>query len=88
MFKLRKHRLHDLFTLPPAKTSVWIYALGTVVSDLMAAGFAGVIIGGDGLDTPDFAELAGDAAVGVHYVTTAAPASTPMATVPKPTISS
>jgi branched-chain amino acid transport system substrate-binding protein len=48
---------------------------GVFVNQLGAAGFEGQILGPDGLDSPDYAELGGDAAVGTHYTSAAGPAS-------------
>jgi branched-chain amino acid transport system substrate-binding protein len=45
------------------------------ISQVRAAGFEGLIMGGDGFDSADFAALAGDAGVGTLYTSTAGPAS-------------
>lgn len=49
--------------------------IGIFVNQLYAAGYTGKVIGPDGLDAPDFAELAGSAAVGVRYTSAGGPAS-------------
>jgi len=49
--------------------------IGIFVNQLYAAGYTGKVLGPDGLDAPDFAELAGDAAVGVRYTSAGGPAS-------------
>jgi branched-chain amino acid transport system substrate-binding protein len=48
---------------------------GLFISQARAAGFEGIFMGPDGFDSTEFAELAGDAAVGTFYTTVAAPAS-------------
>jgi branched-chain amino acid transport system substrate-binding protein len=45
------------------------------VSQVRAAGYQGTLLGPDGMDDPTFAELAGDAGVGVYYTTAAGPAN-------------
>lgn len=49
--------------------------IGIFVNQLYAAGYTGSFLGADGLDAPDFAELAGDAIVGVRYTSAGGPAS-------------
>jgi branched-chain amino acid transport system substrate-binding protein len=49
--------------------------IGVFVNQLYAAGYTGKFLGPDGLDAPDFAELAGDAVVGVRYTSAGGPAS-------------
>jgi branched-chain amino acid transport system substrate-binding protein len=48
---------------------------GVFVNQLATAGYTGQILGPDGLDSPDYAELAGDAAIGTYYTSAAGPAS-------------
>jgi branched-chain amino acid transport system substrate-binding protein len=48
---------------------------GIFASQARAAGYTGQLMGPDGLDSPDYAELAGDAAVGTYYTSVAGPAS-------------
>jgi branched-chain amino acid transport system substrate-binding protein len=48
---------------------------GILAAQARAAGFAGTFMGPDGMDSPDYAELAGDAAVGTYYTSVAGPAS-------------
>jgi branched-chain amino acid transport system substrate-binding protein len=48
---------------------------GIFVNQVAAAGYAGIYMGPDGLDSPDYADLAGDAAVGTYYTSAAGPAS-------------
>jgi branched-chain amino acid transport system substrate-binding protein len=48
---------------------------GILAAQARAAGFAGQFMGPDGMDSPDYAELAGDAAVGTYYTSVAGPAS-------------
>ncbi len=48
---------------------------GVFISQARAAGYQGLFMGGDGLDSPEFAELAGEAGVGMYYTTVAGPAS-------------
>ncbi|MEO8394819.1 MAG: branched-chain amino acid ABC transporter substrate-binding protein, partial [Chloroflexota bacterium] len=48
---------------------------GIFANQLRAAGYTGQLLGPDGLDGPDFAKLAGDAAVGMYYTSAAGPAS-------------
>jgi branched-chain amino acid transport system substrate-binding protein len=45
------------------------------VSQVRAAGYQGKLLGPDGMDDPTFADLAGDAGVGVYYTTAAGPAN-------------
>ena len=49
--------------------------IGIFVNQLYAAGYTGKFLGPDGLDAPDFAELAGSAIVGVRYTSAGGPAS-------------
>jgi branched-chain amino acid transport system substrate-binding protein len=49
--------------------------MGVFVNQLVAAGYSGVLMGPDGIDSQVYAELGGDAAVGTYYTTTAGPAS-------------
>jgi branched-chain amino acid transport system substrate-binding protein len=48
---------------------------GVFVNQLAAGGYTGQILGPDGLDSPDYAELGGEAAVGTFYSSAAGPAS-------------
>ncbi|MBL8146162.1 MAG: branched-chain amino acid ABC transporter substrate-binding protein [Anaerolineae bacterium] len=48
---------------------------GVFISQARAAGYTGLFMGGDGFDSSEFAELAGDAGVGTYYTTVAGPAS-------------
>ncbi len=48
---------------------------GVFVNQLAAAGYTGQILGPDGLDSPDYAKLAGQAGVGTYYTSAAGPAS-------------
>jgi branched-chain amino acid transport system substrate-binding protein len=48
---------------------------GVFVNQLVTAGYVGQILGPDGLDSRDFAELAGEAGVGTLYTSAAGPAS-------------
>lgn len=48
---------------------------GIFISQARAAGYQGYFMGPDGIDSPDLAELGGEAAVGVFYTTVAGPAS-------------
>jgi branched-chain amino acid transport system substrate-binding protein len=48
---------------------------GVFVNQLAAAGYTGQIVGPDGLDGRDYAELAGEAGVGTWYTSAAGPAS-------------
>lgn len=48
---------------------------GVFVNQLRAAGYAGQLIGPDGLDGSEYVELAGEGGVGTYYSTTAGPAS-------------
>lgn len=53
-----------------------LYPVGGVfLSQARAAGYAGLFMGGDGMDSPEFAELAGDAVIGAYFTTVAGPAS-------------
>jgi len=45
------------------------------ISQARAAGYTGIFMGPDGTDASDFAELAGEAAVGTYYTSAAGPAS-------------
>ena len=49
--------------------------MGVFANQLVAAGYKGQLLGPDGLDSPDFAKLAGNAAVGTYYSSAAGPAS-------------
>ena len=49
--------------------------MGVFANQLAAAGFKGQLLGPDGLDSPDYAKLAGTAAVGTYYSSAAGPAS-------------
>lgn len=49
--------------------------IGVFVSQARAAGYTGMFMSGDGLDSPEFAELAGEAGVGTYFTTVAGPAS-------------
>ncbi len=48
---------------------------GIFINQARSAGYEGLFLGPDGFDSSEFAELAGDAAVGTYYTTVAAPAS-------------
>jgi branched-chain amino acid transport system substrate-binding protein len=48
---------------------------GPFISQARAAGYAGLFMGPDGLDSSEFASLAGDAAIGTYYTSVAGPAS-------------
>jgi branched-chain amino acid transport system substrate-binding protein len=48
---------------------------GIFVNQAAAAGYAGIYMGPDGLDSPDYALLAGDAATGTYYTSAAGPAA-------------
>ncbi len=48
---------------------------GIFANQLAAAGYTGKLLGPDGMDSPDFAKLAGDAALGLVYSSAAGPAS-------------
>lgn len=48
---------------------------GVFISQARAAGYTGLFMGGDGFDSSEFAELAGEAGVGTYYTTVAGPAS-------------
>jgi len=48
---------------------------GIFAAQARAAGFAGTFMGPDGMDSPDYAELGGEAAVGTYYTSVAGPAS-------------
>lgn len=48
---------------------------GIFVSQARAAGYEGYFMGPDGIDSPDYTELGGEAAVGTYYTTVAGPAS-------------
>jgi branched-chain amino acid transport system substrate-binding protein len=48
---------------------------GVFVNQLAAAGYAGILMGPDGLDSPEYAALAGEAAVNTYYTSAAGPAS-------------
>jgi len=49
--------------------------MGVFANQLVAAGYTGQLLGPDGLDAPDYAKLAGQAAVGTYYSSAAGPAS-------------
>jgi branched-chain amino acid transport system substrate-binding protein len=49
--------------------------VGVFANQLYAAGYTGRLIGTDGLDAPEFAELAGNAAAGVWYTSAGGPPS-------------
>lgn len=49
--------------------------LGIFVSQARAAGYNGYFMGPDGIDSPDYTELGGEAAVGTFYTTVAGPAA-------------
>jgi branched-chain amino acid transport system substrate-binding protein len=49
--------------------------MGVFLRQARAAGFDGFFVGPDGTDSSEFAELAGDAAVGTYYTSVAGPAS-------------
>jgi len=49
--------------------------MGVFANQLVAAGYTGQLLGPDGLDSPDYAKLAGPAAVGTVYSSAAGPAS-------------
>ena len=49
--------------------------VGIFISQARAAGYEGYFMGPDGIDSPDLAELAGEAVVGTYYTTVAGPAS-------------
>ncbi len=49
--------------------------MGVFAGQLVAAGYTGQLMGPDGMDSPDFAKLAGNAAVGMYYTSAAGPAS-------------
>lgn len=48
---------------------------GIFAAQARTAGYAGIFMGPDGMDSPDYAELAGEAAVGTYYTSVAGPAS-------------
>lgn len=48
---------------------------GIFINQAAAAGYTGLYMGPDGFDSPELAELAGDAAVGVYFTSVAGPAS-------------
>lgn len=48
---------------------------GIFLNQARSAGFSGVFVGPDGTDSSEFAELAGDAAIGAYYTSVAGPAS-------------
>jgi branched-chain amino acid transport system substrate-binding protein len=48
---------------------------GVFITQARAAGYAGIYMGPDGFDASGFAELAGEAGVGVYYTSAAGPAS-------------
>jgi branched-chain amino acid transport system substrate-binding protein len=48
---------------------------GIFISQARAAQYAGIFMGGDGFDSSEFAQLAGEAGVGTYYTSVAAPAS-------------
>jgi len=48
---------------------------GIFIQQARAAGFTGVFMGGDGFDSSEFSQLAGDAGVGTYYTSVAAPVS-------------
>jgi branched-chain amino acid transport system substrate-binding protein len=47
---------------------------GVFVNQARAAGYTGLFMGPDGIDSSDFAELGGEAAVGTYYTSVVAPA--------------
>lgn len=49
--------------------------MGVFVNQLYAAGYTGKILGPDGLDSPEYIALAGEAGVGTNYTSAAGPAS-------------
>ncbi len=49
--------------------------MGVFVNQLRAAGYTGLLMGPDGLDSPVYAELAGEAGVGTYYTSVSGPAS-------------
>lgn len=54
-----------------------IYATGApLIKELRAAGYKGAFIGGDGLDTPEFMRMAGEAGHGTYMISAVAPAGT------------
>ncbi len=46
---------------------------GILISQLRTAGYTGVFLGPDGMDSSEFANIAGEAAIGTYYTTTGAP---------------
>lgn len=48
---------------------------GIFLNQARSAGFDGIFVGPDGTDSSEFAELAGDAALGTYYTSVAGPAS-------------
>jgi branched-chain amino acid transport system substrate-binding protein len=48
---------------------------GIFINQARAAGYEGIYMGPDGFDSSEFAELAGEAAVGTYYTSVAAPAT-------------
>jgi len=48
---------------------------GPMIKQARAKGINAILLGPDGMDSSDFAKLAGDAAVGVYYTSVAAPAT-------------
>jgi len=48
---------------------------GIFIAQARAAGYTGVFMGGDGFDSSDFSQLAGEAGVGTYYTSVAAPVS-------------
>jgi len=48
---------------------------GIFIQQARTAGFEGYFMGGDGFDSPEFAELSGEAGIGTYYTSVAGPAS-------------
>jgi branched-chain amino acid transport system substrate-binding protein len=49
--------------------------MGIFANQARSAGYEGLYMGPDGLDSPDYAELAGEAGIGTYYTSVAGPAS-------------
>jgi branched-chain amino acid transport system substrate-binding protein len=48
---------------------------GVFVQQVRTAGYEGALLGPDGMDAPDFANIAGEAGIGVYYTSAAGPAA-------------
>jgi len=49
--------------------------MGVFIAQIRSAGYEGALLGPDGMDAPDFANIAGEAGVGTYYTSAAGPAS-------------